>query len=512
MVATMEPSPSYSVTPLLSDDEPDLHHRAPPTNVEAEQALLGAILANNQAYERVADFLAADHFADPVHARIFEACGILIERGQIANAVQLKNLFEREEALEAVGGAQYLARLQASFVTIINAKDYGRTIHDLFLRRQLIDLGGDIVNEAHEHDLEADASGQIEVAEERLYKLAETGQTEGGLLPLKRAVVESVGMVEAAMRRDGQVAGVSSGLRDLDKLLGGLHRSDLIILAARPSMGKSTLATNIAFNIANSPREERDPEGNVIEMRQPVAFFSLEMSAEQLATRLISECSGVGSDSMRKGEIRNEEFDRIFEASRQLYEVPLFVDDTPALSVSALRTRARRMKRQFGLSLIVVDYLQLMQPPAGKRSENRVQEVSEITRGLKALAKDLDVPVLALSQLSRQVENREDKRPQLADLRESGSIEQDADVVMFIYREQYYLDRAEPMQRDDENAEKFHERSQRWQERRDNAENLSDVIVAKQRHGPIGTIKLFFNGATTTFQDYQDDGRLPAHY
>jgi replicative DNA helicase len=324
-------------------------------------------------------------------------------------------------------------------------------------------------------------------------------------------VLESLHMTEAAMKRDG-LAGVSTGLSDLDRLLGGLHRSDLLILAARPSMGKTSLATNIAYNVAAATRIEKDAEGNPVEQRQPVAFFSLEMSAEQLASRVIAERTGVRSDSMRRGDIHDEEFDKIFEASRELSELPLFVDDTPALSVSQVRTRARRLKRQHGLSLIVVDYLQLMQPPAGKRSDNRVQEVSEITRGLKALAKDLDVPVMALSQLSRAVEQREDKHPQLADLRESGSIEQDADIVMFIYREQYYAERAEPTQRDGEDDNKFHERLERWKERCERAYGKAEIIVAKQRHGPIGSREFAFDGDTTRFSDLIADDRLPDHY
>ena len=497
--------------PAYHSDSPSEVLRTPPSNDEAEQALLGAILANNAAYEKVSDFLRAEHFADGVHARIFEACGKLIERGQIANAIQLKNLFEQESALAEVGGAQYLAQLQASYVTIINAADYGKTIHDLYLRRELITLGEDMVNEAFEHDLDAEATQQIEAAEDKLYRLAEVGQTESGLMPFKSAVLESLHTTEAAKNNKG-LSGISSGLQDLDSLLGGFHRSDLVILAARPSMGKTSLATNIAYNVASAPRVETDAEGNPVEIRQPVAFFSLEMSAEQLATRILSECTNVRSDAMRRGHISEGEFDRLFAATRQLYELPLFVDDTPALSIGQVRTRARRLKRQQGLSLIVVDYLQLMQPPANKRTDNRVQEVSEITRGLKALAKDLDVPVIALSQLSRAVEQREDKRPQLADLRESGSIEQDADVVMFIYREQYYLERAKPSPRDGEDDNKFHERETKWQERCKKAEDKAEIIVAKQRHGPIGAEEFRFDGNTTRFSDLIADDHLPEQY
>ena len=484
-------------------------YRRPPVNYEAEQALLGAILANNRAYEKVSDFLRPDHFADETHGRIFEACGKLIERGQIANAVTLKNLFEQDEGLAEVGGAQYLAKLQSSYVTIINAADYGRTIHDLYLRRELIALGEDVVNDAFEQDLDVSAVQQIEGAEQKLYNLAEVGQSEGGFRAFKSAVIEAVEMAEAAMKRDSHVAGVSTGFRDLDKLLGGLHHSDLVILAARPSMGKTSLATNIAYNAASSRRKESAPDGTPIEVPQVVAFFSLEMSAEQLATRIISEQAHVRSDAIRRGEIRDDEFDRVFETSRHLHALPLFIDDSPALTIPALRTRARRLKRQHGLSLIVVDYLQLMQGPPGMRSDNRVQEVSEITRGLKAVAKELNVPVIALAQLSRQTEQRDDKRPQLSDLRESGSIEQDADVVMFIYREEYYLARERPTQRPSETTERFNERHAGYDERLEKSRNKAEIIVAKQRHGPIGTAELHFQGEFTQFNDLISDDHLP---
>ncbi|MDH3475134.1 MAG: replicative DNA helicase, partial [Rhodospirillales bacterium] len=361
-------------------------------------------------------------------------------------------------------------------------------------------------------DLEYNATEQIESAEQKLYSLAEGGQTEGGFRDFKSAVVESVLMAEAALKRDSHVAGVATGLTDLDKLLGGLHSSDLVIVAARPSMGKTSLATNIAYNAATAKRAERDAEGNLVEVPQVVAFFSLEMSAEQLATRIISEQAHVRSDSMRRGEIRQEEFDRLFEVSRALYDLPLFIDDTPALSVPALRMRARRLKRQHGLGLIVVDYLQLMQGAPGSRNDNRVQEVSEITRGLKAVAKELDVPVVALSQLSRQTEQRDDKRPQLSDLRESGSIEQDADVVLFIYREEYYLARERPSQRANETDETFRKRAASYEERRDAARGIAEVIAAKQRHGPIGTVMLHFNGEFTQFSDLVQEDHLPARY
>ncbi len=505
----MDPHGTDNLARLPGATEADDHYREPPVNYEAEQALLGAILANNAAYEKVADFLRSEHFAEPVHGRIYAACGTLIERGQVANAVTLKNAFERSEELAEVGGAKYLSELQGTYVSIINARDYGRTVHDLYLRRQLIAIGEDVVNDAFDHDLETLATEQIEAAEQRLYSLAESGQTEGGLKDFKSAVIESIQMTEAAVKRDSHVAGVATGLADLDKLLGGLHRSDLVILAGRPSMGKSSLATNIAYNAATSRRAERDADGSLVELPQVVAFFSLEMSAEQLATRIVAEQAHVRSDAMRRGEIRQEEFDRLFEVSRALYDLKLFIDDTPALTVPALRMRARRLKRQHGLGLLIVDYLQLMQAAPGGRNDNRVQEVSEITRGLKAIAKELDVPLLALSQLSRQTEQRDDKRPQLADLRESGSIEQDADVVMFLYREEYYLAREKPGQRASESDDAFAKRLASYEKRKEDAENIAEVIVAKQRHGPIGTVELHFNGAFTQFSDLADEDRLP---
>ncbi|MEM7222453.1 MAG: replicative DNA helicase [Pseudomonadota bacterium] len=505
----MDSSALDSLAHLPGGPEQDGSFREPPVNYEAEQALLGAILANNAAYEKVAEFLVAEHFAEPLHGRIFEACGRLIEQGRIANSVTLKNAFENEEELAEVGGAAYLSELQANTVSIINARDYGQTVHDLHLRRKLIEIGEDTVNDAFDHDVESSAKDQIEVAEQKLYTLAETGQTEGGFMSFKQAAIESINMTEAALKRDSHVAGVTTGLTDLDKLLGGLHKSDLIILAARPSMGKTSLATNIAYNACTSKRSERDAEGNLVELPQVVGFFSLEMSTEQLATRILSEQAHVRSDSMRRGEIRQEEFDRLFEVSRALHDLKLFIDDTPALTVAALRMRARRLKRQHGLGLLVVDYLQLMQGAPGQRSDNRVQEVSEITRGLKAIAKELDVPVIALSQLSRQTEQRDDKRPQLSDLRESGSIEQDADVVLFIFREEYYLARERPSQKANETDDSFAKRQLKHDARIDEQRGRAEVIVAKQRHGPIGTAELHFNGEYTQFSDLAKPDHLP---
>ena len=505
----MEPMKDSSNVTRLPGAE-DIRLREPPHNFEAEQALLGAILINNAAYQRVAEFLRPEHFADPLHGKLFDSLSRLIERGQVVSAVTLKTYVEQDEDMKAAGGATYLARLAAASVHVIDATAFGQAVHDLYLRRQLIDLGEGVVNGAFGGDVDETALNQIEVAEKKLYDLASSGQTEGGFKPFRVALTEATVAAEAAYRRVGQLTGVASGLFQLDQLLGGLHRSDLIILAGRPSMGKTALATNIAFNAALAYSEIRDAAGQlkVIEGAK-VAFFSLEMSSEQLATRILSEQTQISSDRIRRGEVREEDFPKFVEAAQRLSRLPFFIDDTPALSVSALRTRARRLKRQHGLGLIVIDYLQLMRPPAGSRSDNRVQEISDITRSLKAIAKELEVPVLALSQLSRAVENREDKRPQLADLRESGSIEQDADVVMFIFREQYYLERAEPKQRPDESDDKFNERFTRWQDRCTKVYNVAEVNIAKQRHGPIGTVELYFDGAVTKFGDLVREDHLP---
>ncbi|HYD70385.1 replicative DNA helicase [Azospirillum sp.] len=471
-------------------------YRTPPHNEEAEQALLGAILVNNKAYERVAEFLRPQHFYDPAHQRIFEAVMKMIERGQIANPVTLKAYFENDPDLVADGGGgSYLAELAANVVTIVNAEDYGRTIFDLFLRRQLIEVGTDMVNEAYQHDLDTNAMNQIEQAEKQLFDLASTGDVQGGFVAFSESLKLAIEMAETAFRRSSHVTGVTTGLRDLDRKLGGFHPSDLIILAGRPSMGKTALATNIAFRAAKAHMQSNGQEGAC------VGFFSLEMSSEQLATRILADEAEVSGDKIRRGEIRDTDFPKFIKASQDLSRVPFFVDDTPALSVAAVRTRCRRLKRTHNLGMVVVDYLQLLRGSSAKASENRVLEISEITRGLKAIAKELDLPVLALSQLSRAVESREDKRPQLSDLRESGSIEQDADVVMFVFREQYYLERAEPARRPEETEDKYNDRYAAWQKRYAEVHNTAEAIIAKQRHGPVGTVRLYFDGQFTRFGD-----------
>ena len=504
----METSTTSRVTPLREPDREPI--RIPPYNTDAEQALLGAMLINNAAYLRVSEFLQAEHFGNAVHGRLFAAIGKLIERGQIANPVTLKNLFDQDGALTEIGGAQYLARLASAAVTIINSEDYGRTIYDLYLRRELITVGEDVVNDAFRQDLDDPVREQIERVEKRLFDLASGGGTEGGFRPFGTALTNAISNAEAAFKKSGKTVGVATGFLDLDQKLGGLHPSDLLILAGRPSMGKTALATNIAFNAAKSYNPSRTPDGRIIvEDGAVVGFFSLEMSAEQLATRILAEESGVSSDRIRRGDVSHEDFDKFVRASQQLAALRLFIDDTPALTVSALRTRSRRLMRQQGLGLIIIDYLQLLRPSNQVRViENRVQEVSDITRGLKALAKELNVPVLALSQLSRAVEQREDKRPMLADLRESGSIEQDADVVMFIFREEYYKSR-EPIRGSDETDDKFNKRYEDWQEEFRKVHGIGEIIVAKQRHGPIGTVKLRFDAQTTKFEDFAALDHLP---
>jgi len=478
-----------------------LSQRLPPANLEAEQALLGALLANNKAYERVGEFLAADHFADAVHGRIFGAIQRRIEAGQLADAVTLRAEFEHNGLLDEVGGTAYLAQLLSAMVGIINAGEYGRVIHDAWLRRQLVDLGESMVNRAFGAEPELDGKGQLEAGEQALFDLSRAGETGGGFVPFTRALAEAVLHAERAFSNPGGVAGLSTGLRDIDAKLGGLHPSDLLILAGRPGMGKSGLAVKMAYGAARSllrAAREKDPQAVP---RAGVAIFSLEMSSDQLATRLLSEESRISGDRIRRGEITQKDFDRFVEVSRELQSLPLYIDDTPAITISALRTRCRRLQRTKGLDLIIVDYLQLMRPAAGSKPENRVQEISQITQGLKAIAKELSVPLIALSQLSRQVESREDKRPQLADLRESGSIEQDADVVMFIYRDEYYLQQRQPKELTFDNTQKYSEAIDKWQKDMEAAHNKAELIIAKQRHGPTGTIRLFFEAEFIRFGD-----------
>ena len=469
-----------------------------PCNIEAEQALLGAILYDNAAYERLSDRLQARHFYEPFHARLFAAMEDHIKKGQLAEPIVLMERFRRDTAFEELGALRYLADLVDRAPPAVNAADYGRVIYDLAIRRDLIRIGGEISSNAAT-DAEVEARDQIEAAESQLYNLAETGGTSTGFVNFATALQGAVEMAAEAFSRDGGLAGVSTGLIDLDQRLGGLHPSDLLILAGRPSMGKTALATNIAFHVARSYAWEPQPDGSKKTVNGGVvAFFSLEMSAEQLSMRLLAEVSGVSSDRLRKGEIDASEFGRVRDAALEIQESPLYIDATGGLAIAKLTARARRLKRQMGLDLIVVDYLQLVTTD-GSKGDNRVQEVSMITQGLKALAKELAVPIIALSQLSRNVENREDKRPQLSDLRESGSIEQDADAVMFVFRESYYLGRAEPREGTPEHMT--------WQEEMDRVHGLAEVIIGKQRHGPIGTVKLAFNEDLTKFGNLAREGR-----
>jgi replicative DNA helicase len=478
-----------------------LSQRLPPSNLQAEQALLGALLANNKAYERVSEFLVAEHFADPIHGRIFAAISRRVEAGQLADAVTLKAEFEHSGVLAEVGGAAYLAQLLSAMVGIINAGEYGRAIYDSWIRRQLIDIGETVVNNAFGAEPELDGRGQVEAAEQSLFDLAAKGANDGGFLSFKDALIQAINTAETAFHRAGGVSGLPTGLRDLDKKTGGLHPSDLLILAGRPGMGKSALATKIAFGAARTLLDEAQAIDPNAVPKSSVAIFSLEMSAEQLATRLLAEQSRISGDRIRRGDIGQKDFDRFVQVSREISALPLHIDDTPAITLSAMRTRCRRLARTKGLSLIVVDYLQLMRPAAGSRPENRVLEISQITMGLKAIAKELKVPVLALSQLSRAVESREDKRPMLSDLRESGSIEQDADVVMFIYRDEYYLQQRAPKQLGFDNDDKFHGAVEKWQRDMEQVHNRAELLIEKQRHGPTGKIDLFFEGEFTRFAD-----------
>ena len=462
---------------------------AMPHNIEGEQQLLGAILTNNEVYDRVSSLVKAEHFFDPVHQRIFERMVARIQKNALASPVTLKPFFEDDPGLKELGGPAYLVRLAGAAISAYAARDYAQMIYDLAVRRELIGLGKDIAARAGKVEVDSEPREQIIEAEQRLYKLGEQGVAERGFQSFLKAAVEAVNVANAAYQRGGGLSGISTGLVDLDRKLGGLHPSDLLILAGRPSMGKTSLATNIAFNIAKAYKRGRLPDGTDGTIDGGcVGFFSLEMSAEQLAARVLSEASKVPSEQIRRGDMTEIEFRRFVDAAKELESCPLYIDDTPALPISQLAARSRRLKRTHGLDLLVVDYLQLLK---GSKTDNRVQEVSEITQALKAIAKELNIPVIALSQLSRQVENREDKRPQLSDLRESGSIEQDADVVMFVYREEYYLSRMEPEPGSAGHSE--------WMQKSERAHAKAEVIIGKQRHGPIGNVELSFEAEFTRF-------------
>ena len=478
--------------------------RAAPHNIEAEQALLGAVLVNNEAFYRVSDFLEPQHFFEPIHQKIYQLTRDLIRAGKSATPVTLKTFLDAGADIGGLTVGQYLARLASEATTIINAEDYGRTIYDLAIRRALIIVGEDMVNVAYDSPIDKAPREQIEEAERRLYELAESGRYDGGFQRFSQALTTAVDMAARAYQRDGKLSGVATGLDDLDRMMGGLQPSDLIIVAGRPGMGKTALATNIAYNVARSWRGDVRPDGHTVTVNGGiVGFFSLEMSAEQLATRIIAEQTGIPSSQIRRGGISESDFERIKDHSIELQHLPFFVDETGGLSVAQLAARARRLKRQRGLDLVVIDYLQLLQGSTRRSAENRVQEITEITTKLKALAKELNVPVMALSQLSRQVESRDDKRPQLADLRESGSIEQDADVVMFVFREEYYHQMRKPLET---NREKFAE----WLAEGDKVHGKAEVIIGKQRHGPTGTVEMQFDAAVTRFASLARSERVPA--
>ncbi len=483
---------------------PDSTYRTAPHNIEAEQALLGAILVNNEAFYRVSDFLEPRHFFEPLHVTIYETAAALIRAGKVATPVTLKTFLPADFDVGGMSAPHYLARLAAEATTIINAEDYGRTIYDLSVRRDLIAIGEEIVNEAYDAPIDATPQEQIEDAEKRLYELAETGRYDGGFLRFNDALKEAVDMASRAFQREGHLSGTASGLDDLDQMMGGLQPSDLIILAGRPAMGKTSLATNIAFNVAAAYRSETLPDGSIRALDGGVVgFFSLEMSAEQLATRILAEQAEIASYKIRRGDITEHEFDKLASCAQMMQTIPLYIDDTGGISIAQLRARARRLKRQRGLDFMVVDYLQLLTGSSKSSSQGRVQEITEITTGLKALAKELGVPIMALSQLSRQVESRDDKRPQLSDLRESGSIEQDADVVMFVFREEYYLKSREPK----EGTEEWF----KWDQEMKAALGIAEIIIGKQRHGPTGTVKVSFEPQFTRFSNLAHSDRLPEH-
>lgn len=481
--------------------EPDIKYKVAPHNIEAEQALLGAILVNNEAFYRVSDFLEPSHFYEQIHRDIFEVCGKIIRSGKTATPITAKTYLP-DDLLEGVTMAQYLARLAAEATTVLNAADYGQAIYDLAIRRNLILIGEEVMDSAYNADVDTPANKQIEEAEKRLFDLAEKGRYDGGFQGFNQALIEAINMAGEAYSRDGSLSGTATGLTDLDRLMGGLQRSDLIILAARPAMGKTSLATNIAFAVAKAYKAEPTPDGHMKTVNGGVVgFFSLEMSAEQLATRVLAEQAEISSADIRRGNIHESQYAKLVDTSNLMAQVPLYIDDTGGISIAQLSARARRLKRQKGLDLLIVDYLQLLSGSSKKASENRVQELTEITTGMKALAKELEVPIIALSQLSRQVENREDKHPQLADLRESGSIEQDADVVMFVYREEYYLKNKEPKEGTQEHLE--------WQAEMEKVHGRAEVIIAKQRHGPTGTVQLHFEANLTRFSNLARDDYLP---
>ena len=487
----------------IAESASEIGNPSLPQNIQAEAALLGALMVDNRLVEDVQLKLKSHHFFEPLHARIYDAILKLTDTNRIANPVTLKPLFEADEGMKEVGGPAYLAQLTGSGAAVIGARDFASQIYDLALLRALVGVGRELVEGALDTSEDVAPLAQIECAETELYKVAEEGGAEGKAKTFGEATKEALQLAEKALNSGGHLSGFTTGLDSLNSKIGGLHKSDLLILAGRPGMGKSSLATNIAFSAAK--RLQQDQEDGIETAKSagtPVALFSLEMSADQLATRILAEQSGISSENLRMGRISQQEFRSLARAAAELQSLPLYIDDTPGLTIAALRARARRLKRQKGIGMVIVDYLQLLQGTGkGSAGDNRVQEISEISRGLKQLAKELDVPVLALSQLSRAVEQREDKRPQLSDLRESGSIEQDADIVLFIYREDYYLAARQPA--DD------HPEIDKWREEMARVYGLAEVIVAKQRHGSTGKVRVKFDSRITKFSDLVDEGYMP---
>ena len=467
-----------------------------PHNIEAEQGILGSILLNNEIFHDVSETLKIDHFYEPIHRLIFEVIGKLISKGQIATPITLKSYFEVEKNLEDIGGSNYLVRLANSAVSLDYARNYTRIIFELAVRRGLYDLGGKVQYDAIQSSIDVKPEDLIEEAEKGLYQISERGTNQNNIQTFQSSVEEAIELAKKAYEKDSSVVGISSDFVDLDTKLGGFHPSDLIIIAGRPSMGKTSLATNISFNIANNTSKSDDKNSGVL-------FFSLEMSAEQLARRVLSEQARISSNDIRRGNLSENDLDNLVTVSKDILEIPLFIDDTPAINIGTLSSRARRLKRKNGLAIIVIDYLQLLRPNKTSRNESRVLEISEITQGLKALAKELNVPIIALSQLSRQVEQREDKKPQLSDLRESGSIEQDSDVVMFIFREEYYLEKNAPTPGTAEFIE--------WQQKMDEIHGQADLLIMKQRHGPTGNIKLSFDAKFTRFGNFVSKDRIDSY-
>jgi replicative DNA helicase len=455
-----------------------------PNNIEAEQAVIGSILVSNDIFDEINTIISSINFYDPMHQKIFEAIESLIYKGMLANPITLKNYFEDEK--DDINVPEYLVKITKFSTSVRQAIEYSKIIYDMFVRRELIKISEQTIDSAKLNDLDTNGQSIIESSERLLFDLAEKGSFNSSLVKFDEAMKQTIEMASAAYKNEEGIVGVPTGLRDLDDKLGGLHQSDLIIIAGRPSMGKTSLATNIAFNAAQKLQESGK--------KSSIAFFSLEMSSEQLSTRIISEQARISSNDIRRGRISDDQFDKFLETSKNISELPLYIDETPAISIAALSNRARRIKRLFGLDMIVVDYIQLMRGTTFNK-DGRVQEISQITQGLKAIAKELSVPVVALSQLSRQVEQRDDHKPQLADLRESGSIEQDADVVMFVYREGYYLQRKEPREATVEHAE--------WQAKMNEVAHLAQIIIGKQRHGPIGNVTLEFEERFTKFKDTQ---------